>query len=97
MRIDTPSARLYNVAEYFFGDEASQYLELVEDAINHVYCSRDDAAVREAFTRYLQGDKLTFSSGICEGLTAGFGECNCHGYWEFPLPMNFVDHFYGLK
>lgn len=96
-RIDSPSARRYNVAEYFFGDEATEYLELVEDAIDHVFNTRDDADVREAFTRYLRGDKLTFSMGICEGTTAGFGECDNYGYWEYPLPMNFIDRFYGVN
>lgn len=97
MRIDIPSARRYNVAEYFFGDEATQYLDLVESAIDHFFCNHDESDIREAFRRYLCGDKLSFSSGICEGLTAGFGEINEYGYWEYPLPMNFVDRFYGVK
>lgn len=97
MTIDSTSARLYNVAEYFFGDEATQYLELVQDAIDHVYSQHEHLNIREAFSRYLRGDKLTFSSGICEGLTSGFGECNDYGYWEYPLPMDFVDRFYGVK
>jgi len=97
MRIDIPSARRYNVAEYFFDDKATEYLDLVEAAIDHIFCNHNEANIREAFARYLRGDKLVFSSGICEGLTAGFGECNYHGYWEFPLPMDFIDRFYGVK
>lgn len=96
-RIDTPVARRYNVAEYFFNDEATQYLDLVEEAIDHVYWNHDDRDVREAFKRYLRGDLLTFSTGICESLTAGFGKCNDYGYWEYPLPAKFIDQFYGVK
>ena len=96
-RIDTPACRRYNVAEYFFGDEASQYLDLVEQAVDHVFSNHDDADIREAFKRYLRGDKMSFSSGICEDTTGGFGECDYYGYWEFPLPMNFIDRFYGVK
>jgi len=97
MKIDSPAARLYNVAEYFFNEEATQYLELTQEAIDHVYNTHDDANVRVAFERYLRGDELTFSSGICEGLTAGFVKCDYYGYWEYPLPMDFVDRFYGVK
>lgn len=96
-RIDTPAARRYNVAEYLFDDEASQYLDLVEEAVNHVFADSSEADVREAFTRYLRGDRLSFSSGICESLTAGFGEINNYGYWEYPLPAKFIDRFYGVK
>ena len=96
-KIDTPAARRYNAAEYFFGDEATQYLDLVEEAVNHMYSNHDEHDVREAFKRYLRGDLLYFSSGICECLTAGFGKCNDYGYWEFPLPAKFVDQFYGVK
>ena len=96
-RIDNISARRWNAAEYFFKDEAAEYLDLVEEAIDHVFCNSDESVVREAFKRYLRGDVLYFSSGICETLTAGYGKIDQYGYWEFPLPSNFVDQFYGLK
>ena len=95
--IDTPAARKYNVAEYFFDTNASQYIDLVEDAISHVFCDQKDHGTREAFSRYLSGEKIGFSRGICECLTAGFGECDDYGYWEFSLPMDFVNQFYGTK
>ena len=98
MKIDTPLARLYNVAEYFFGEQASEHLDIVNEAIDHVYCNHDDADVREAFKRYLEGkEKLYFSTGICEMLTAGFGKCNDYGYFEFPLPGKFIDDFLAAK
>lgn len=98
MKIDNPSARLYNVAEYFFGEQASEHLDIVNEAIDHVYCNHEDADVREAFHRYLAGkEKLFFSTGICEMLTAGFGHCNEHGYFEFPLPGKFIDDFLVTK
>lgn len=93
-KIDTPSARLYNIAEYFFEDEASEHISLVKEAIVHMFPEDND--IHEAFSRYLDGKKLFFSSGICESLTAGYGELNESGYWEFPLPLDFVDQFYGV-
>lgn len=94
MKIDTPLARLYNVAEYFFGNEASEHLDIVNDAIDHVYCNHDDADVREAFKRYLEcKETLYFSTGICEMLTAGFGGCDEYGYFKYPLPAKFIDQF----
>ena len=97
MRIDNIQARRYNVAEYFFNDEATQYLDLVEEAVDHVYLNHEDRDVREAFKRYLRGDLLMFSTGICESLTAGFSKCNDYGYWEYPLPAKFIEQFYGVK
>ncbi len=87
------AARRYDVAEYFFHDEATEHLELVEAAIDHVYVDKDDAHFREAFRRYLRGDKVTFSLGICESTTAGFGACDHYGYWEFPLPGQFIEEY----
>ena len=87
------ASRRYDVAEYFFDEEATEHLDLVEAALDHVYTDRSDIDIREAFKRYLRGDKLWFSSGICETLTAGFGECNHYGYWEFPLPSKFIETF----
>ena len=94
MKIDTPLSRLYNVAEYFFGDQASKHLEIVNEAIDHVYCDAEDADIREAFRLYLEcKEKLYCSTGICEMLTAGFGGCDEHGYFTYPLPAKFIDKY----
>ena len=98
MRIENASARLYNVAEYIFGDKATERLDEVADAVDQLYCDQEDADMREAFHRYLAcNEALYFSSGICESLTSGFGKCSELGYFEFPLPAKFIDQFYGLK
>lgn len=96
-RIDNGAARRWNVAEYFFNDDAGKYIDLVEEAVDHVFCNYDEWSVREAFKRYLRGDPIYFSSGICDTLTGGFGKIDQYGYWEFPMPSNFVDQFYGVK
>lgn len=96
-RIDTPLARRYNVAEYFFSDRATENYNLVEEAVYHVYADAEHRHVKTAFERYLSGEALYFSTGICECLTAGFGECDYYGYFEFPLPMDFVDRFFVEK
>lgn len=41
-----------------------------------------------AIGMYKAGAPPTFSSGICETLTAGYGRLDGYGYWEFPLPVN---------
>ncbi len=94
MKIDTPLSRLYNVAEFFFGDGVTSHLDLVNSVIDQEYSSAEDADVKEAFKRYLDfEDPLYFSTGICETLTAGFGHCNDYGYFEFPLPAKFINLF----
>jgi hypothetical protein len=40
----------------------------------------------EALRRWESGEKPSFSTGICESLTAGYGKLDDHGYWEFQLP-----------
>ena len=38
-----------------------------------------------ALIKYRDGEKPTFSTGICGSLTAGYGRLDELGYWEFPL------------
>lgn len=100
MKIDNIVARKYNLAEYFFDEDASTYFDLVEAAIDEIYnkTGRDeDRKVGEAFTRYLAGEKVWFSTGICGNLTAGFGKVSPTGYFDYPLPTNFVKSFLESK
>jgi hypothetical protein len=39
----------------------------------------------EAIQRWERGEAPGFSTGICDGLTCGYGECSFGGYWQFPL------------
>ena len=34
-----------------------------------------------------EGDKPSFSTGICGSTTAGHGRLDDFGYWEFPCPL----------
>jgi hypothetical protein len=34
---------------------------------------------------YGSGCAPSFSSGICESVTAGYGRLDYYGYWEYPL------------
>ena len=98
MRIDNPQARKYNVAEYLFKENANERLEEIDEALDQIYCDHEDRDTREAFRRYLKGEQLSFSTGaFCEMLTAGFGRISDYGYWDFPLPGDFIDTFYGVK
>ena len=40
---------------------------------------------QEAYRRFNAGEKPSWSTGICGGTTAGYGELDQNGYWEFPL------------
>jgi len=39
----------------------------------------------EAERRWNAGEYPKFSSGICGSITAGYGELDECGYWQFPL------------
>ena len=51
------------------------------------YNSMPDNQV-EAFRRFESGEKPSYSTGICESITAGYGKCDYYGYFEFPLYVN---------
>jgi hypothetical protein len=40
---------------------------------------------REAIRRWEAGEKPSFSTGVCESLTCGYGRLDDSGYFEFPL------------
>lgn len=40
---------------------------------------------KEALVRWERGEKPSFSTGVCESLTCGYGELDPYGYWQFPL------------
>jgi hypothetical protein len=42
----------------------------------------------QAIEWYKQGKKPTFSQGICELTTAGYGRCDESGYFEYSLPVD---------
>ena len=39
----------------------------------------------EAQQRWAAGQKPSFSHGVCGSVTAGYGELDPNGYWQFPL------------
>ena len=55
-----------------------------------MYMPADDALVnavheKESLVRWHAGKKPGFSTGLGDELTAGYGECDWGGYWQFPL------------
>jgi hypothetical protein len=84
-------SRKYDIAEYFFDDEATQYLDYVDEAIDEVFSV--DLKTANALKKYRDGEKFYLSTGIGEEITAGFGTLDEYGYFEFPLPANFVKKF----
>lgn len=81
----------WNLAEYFNEQEASKVYEVLDDFILHLY--KDDNTVQEAMFKYADGVQPFISTGICGDLTAGYGRLDDNGYWEFPLPSDFVAKF----
>ena len=45
----------------------------------------DFARECEALKRWEEGEEPSFSVGVCESLTCGYGKLDQNGYWEFPL------------
>lgn len=84
--------RKFDVAEYFFEEDASKYLDLAKEAADHVY-GVDNPDVVIAFEKYLNGDSYRMSTGICGSTTAGFGFLDGNGYFEFQLPSDFTKQF----
>jgi hypothetical protein len=41
-----------------------------------------------AYERFKKGEKPTYSYGICENITAGYGELDYNGYWAYPLDVD---------
>lgn len=37
---------------------------------------------------YKEGQPPSYSSGICESITAGYGRLDEYGYWEYPLMVD---------
>ena len=38
-----------------------------------------------AIERFNSGEEPSYSTGICENITCGYGRLDPCGYWEFPL------------
>jgi hypothetical protein len=45
----------------------------------------DFACECEALVRWERGERPSFSVGVCESLTCGYGKLDHNGYFEFPL------------
>ena len=47
----------------------------------------------KALLRFAMGEKPRFSTFIDEEtVTAGYGELDDHGWWEYPLPQGLIVH-----
>jgi hypothetical protein len=54
-------------------------------SIDMSHCVYQDFQKAEAIYRLMRGDELSYSMGICESTTQGFGRICSNGYWEFPI------------
>lgn len=43
--------------------------------------------IDKAYEMLFSGEQPTYSTGICENITCGFGRLDEYGYFEFPLTM----------
>lgn len=44
----------------------------------------------EAIRRFQNGEQPCFSTGICESITYGYGKLSHNGYWQYPLPYEYL-------
>jgi hypothetical protein len=47
--------------------------------------------------RFLEGEQVGASTGVCGNITYGYGDLNPDGYWEFPVPTKLVEYVRELK
>jgi len=73
-----------------------KHLDIDESFIETVeqLCSRKEL---EAIKRWKAGEKLTWSTGIHDDSTAGYGELDSNGFWEYPLPLWLVDKIEDIR
>lgn len=87
-------SRKYDVAEFFFGDEATSRLDIIDEMLQQDYSGHSEfAGVMEAFRRYARGDSLSYSTDLMNVTTAGFGTCDHGGNWDYELPGKFVKKY----
>ena len=53
--------------------------------------SEFDEATLTAVYRWLTGEKVSFSHGFGDQLTAGFGTLDELGYWQYPMPNVYTE------
>lgn len=44
--------------------------------------------LQEGYKLLSEGIEPTYSTGICDCVTVGYGTLDEYGYWEFPLSLN---------
>ena len=54
------------------------------------YMDKYDYGMYITCMRHVKGEAPKFSTGLCGGITAGYGELDEHGYWEYPLPYPII-------
>lgn len=85
--IDNASSRAWNVAEYFFGVKAPEYVHRIREIVVNM---PDVDAVRP-FVRYLDMEEYSFTHDIGENLTAGF-DIGWYGF-DVLFPNDFMEEY----
>ena len=49
----------------------------------------EDLRIKIAKRMYDMGVKPSVSSGICGGITYGYGELDCNGYWDYMVKIEY--------
>lgn len=49
------------------------------------------AAMSQAYVWWREGKVPSYSQGICESVTAGYGKFDEYGYWEYPLNVLYTE------
>lgn len=93
MKIDSPFARRYNVAEFFFGEEAGKYVDSIDEIVNQILIDKDDTGFGVALQKYLNMEKYNVSTNILNEVTVGYGKLDENGFFKYPFPAKFIKQF----
>jgi hypothetical protein len=90
------TAMQYDVAEFLTNsDGASEILDVLDGAIDHIFGEESPTAV--ALKRYSTGETPKTSFDPEGTITAGYGQLDYFGFWEFQLPEAFVEKYLEVK
>jgi hypothetical protein len=67
-----------SAADWIYGDWS------IADLTHQEYELNKDIA----YKRYAKLEQPTYSTGVCDSTTAGYGALDKYGYWEYPLEVD---------
>jgi hypothetical protein len=77
---------------FYYNNELRKDQTFIQNILNRLTIDPDiDEYI--GFMRWLSGQDVRSSQGICGSTTYGYGKLDSCGYWEYPLPYEFRKKF----